>query len=103
MRSPNTHMNKVSFGQLKPTFDTRIIHCCYTLRAALAWTKNNNKRSLRNEKLKANRASETEEQRKERLRIRQEKDRARKRTKKLQEEKKRSSETEERETAPGHS
>ena len=36
-------------------------------RAALAWTKK--KRSLRNEKLKANRASETEEQRKERLRI----------------------------------
>ena len=47
-----------------------------------------NKRSLRNEKLKANRASETEEQRKERLRIRREKDRARRRTKKLQEEKK---------------
>ena len=36
-------------------------------RAALAWTKK--KRSLRNEKLKANRSSETEEQRKERLRI----------------------------------
>ena len=35
------------------------------------------KRSLRNEKLKANRTSETEEQRKERLRIRREKDRAR--------------------------
>ena len=35
------------------------------------------KRSLRNEKLKANRASETEGQRKERLRIRREKDRAR--------------------------
>ena len=34
---------------------------------ALAWTKK--KRSLRNEKLKANRASETEKQRKERLRI----------------------------------
>ena len=32
------------------------------------------KRSLRNEKLKANRTSETEEQRKERLRIRHEKD-----------------------------
>ena len=32
------------------------------------------KRSLRNEKLKANRTSETEEQRKERLRIRREKD-----------------------------
>ena len=35
------------------------------------------KRSLRNEKLKANRTSETEEQRKERLRIRREKERAR--------------------------
>ena len=39
------------------------------------------KRSLRNEKLKANRTSETEEQRKERLRIRRDKDRARRRTK----------------------
>ena len=39
------------------------------------------KRSLRNEKLKANRTSETEEQRKERLRIRREKDRARRRIK----------------------
>ena len=38
------------------------------------------KRSLRNEKLKVNRTSETEEQRKERLRIRREKDRARRRT-----------------------
>ena len=38
-------------------------------------------RSLRNEKLKANRTSDTEEQRKERLRIRHEKDRARRRTK----------------------
>ena len=45
-------------------------------------------------KLKARRASETEEQRKERLRIRREKYRARRITKKLQEEKKRSSETE---------
>ena len=34
-----------------------------------------NKRSLRNEKLKANRASETEVQRKERLRIRRENER----------------------------
>ena len=41
-------------------------------RATLAWTEE--KRSLRNEKLKANRASETEEQRKERLRIRREKE-----------------------------
>ena len=38
--------------------------------AALAWTKK--KRSLRNEKLKSNRASETEEQRKEMPRIRRE-------------------------------
>ena len=48
---------------------TRVTHFDYT-RAALAWTKK--KRSLRNEKLKANRGSETEEQRKERLRIRRE-------------------------------
>ena len=50
---------------------------------ALAWTKKKlkKKRSLRNEKLKANRTSETEEQRKESLRIRPEKDRARRRTK----------------------
>ena len=39
------------------------------------------KRSLRCEKLKGNRTSETEEQRKERLRIRCEKDSARRRTK----------------------
>ena len=41
----------------------------------------NKKRSLRNEKLKANRASVSEEERRERLRIRREKGRA-KRTKK---------------------
>ena len=44
--------------------------CSKSSGAALAWTKK--KRSLRNEKLKANRASDTEEQRKERLRIRRE-------------------------------
>ena len=38
--------------------------------------------SFKNEKLKANRASENEEQRKERLRIRRKKDRARRKTKK---------------------
>ena len=38
-------------------------------------------RSFRNEKLKLNRASETEERRQERLRIRHEKDRARRNTK----------------------
>ena len=53
--------------------------------------------SLRHEKLKANRTSETAEQRKERRRIRREKDRVRLRTKKLQEENKRSSETEDHE------
>ena len=86
-------MPKVGFGRIKPTCDTRIIHFdkLYA-RAALAWMKK--KLSLRNEKLKANRASETEEQRKEGLRIRFEKDRARRRTKKLQVEKNRSSETE---------
>ena len=51
------------------------------------------KRSLRNEKLKANRTSETEEQRKERLRIRREKDGQ------LRERRHRRL----RETAPGHS
>ena len=53
--------------------------------------------SLRNGKLKASRASETEEQRKERLRIGREKDRTRRITKKIQEEKKWSSETEDHE------
>ena len=48
---------------------------------------------LRNETLKAKRASEIEEQRKERLRIRLEEDREKRRTKKLQEEMIRSSET----------
>ena len=58
-----------------------VIHCLYA--RALAWTKKKlkKKRSLRNEKLKADRTSETEEQGKESLRIRREKDRARKRTK----------------------
>ena len=50
-----------------------------------------------NEKLKANRASETDEWMKERLRRGREKDRARRITKKLQEENKRSSETEDHE------
>ena len=52
--------SKSSFGQLKPTCETHVFHLDY-------WTKK--KRLLRNEKLKASRASETEEQRKERLRI----------------------------------
>ena len=62
----------LSSGQLKPTCDTRIIHFYYTLEQ-LYTDENNNKCSLRNEKLKANRTSETEEQRKERLKIRCEK------------------------------
>ena len=63
------------------------------------------KSSLRNEKLKANIASETEEQKKERLRIRREKNRARRRTKKkTQEEKEKVVRNRRpRETAPGHS
>ena len=55
------------------------------------------KRSLRNEKLVPNRASETEEQRKERLRIRRENNRATRTTKNLQEEKYSSSQTEDHE------
>ena len=85
-------MLKVSFGQLTHVLFISTIR----VRAALSWTKK--KHSLRNEKLKANRASETEEQRKERLRrlrIRRENDRASRRIKlKKQEGKKRSSETE---------
>ena len=50
------------------------------------------KRSFKNRKLKANRASEIEEQRKEMVRLGCEKDRTRRITKKLLEEKKWSSE-----------
>ena len=62
---------------------TALWHPCYSFRlyarAVLAWTKK--KRSFKNGKLKAKRASETEEQRKERLRIGREKDRTRRITK----------------------
>ena len=88
-------MLKVRFVRLKPTYDTLVIHFDYYTRAALARTKK--KRSFKNGKLKANRASETEEQRKERLRIGREKDRTRRITKKLQEEKKWLSKTEDHE------
>ena len=60
-------------------------------------------RSLRNEKLNGNGASETEEQRKEKLRIRREIDTARRRTKELQKEKKSVRNRRPRETVPGHS
>ena len=60
-------------------------------------TEKNKKRSLRNEKLKANRASVTEEQRRERLRIRREKDRAKRTKKNYKRKKKRSSVTEDNE------
>ena len=61
------------------------------------------KHSLRNEKFKANRASETKEQRKERLRIRREKDRARRRTQKHKRKEKVIKNRRPRETVPGHS
>ena len=66
-------------GQLKQPMAPVFIHFYYTARAVLAWTKKKPKKtcSHRHEKLKANRASETEKQRKERLRIGREKDRAR--------------------------
>ena len=89
LRGPNMRMLKVSFGSLKQSADynfcslsipssgrlntTCDTHYSFLLnaRAALAWMKKKTgkKHSLRNEKLKANRPSETEEQRKERLRI----------------------------------
>ena len=70
-------------GAVKPV--TPVLFIAYNARA-LAWTKKKlkKKRSLRNEKLKADRTSETEEQRKERLKIRREKDRARRRTDQVQ-------------------
>ena len=49
------------------TCDTRVIDFDYALESSFSMTEK--KHSLRNEKLKANRASETEEQRKEKLRI----------------------------------
>ena len=65
-----TRMLKAKFWAVK----TDLWHPRYSFRLyariALAWAKT--KRSLRNEKLKAKRASETEEQRKERLWIRRE-------------------------------
>ena len=67
---PDMRMLKVSLERLKQTSDTRAIHYNYYARAALAWTKK--KRSHRNKKLKANRASVIEEQRKGMLRIRRE-------------------------------
>ena len=53
-------------GKIRPVTLVLFIFRLYA-RAALAWTED--RRSHRNEKLKANRAPETEEQRKERLRI----------------------------------
>ena len=60
-------------------------------------------RSLRNEKLRANRASVTEEQRRERLRIRREKDRAKRINKIQEEEEKVVSNRRQRESVPDHS
>ena len=57
---------------------TPVLFISYALDFSMDEKEAEKKRSLRNEKLKANRTSETEEQRKERLRIRREKDRARK-------------------------
>ena len=60
-------MLKVIFGRYKLTCDTLVIDFDYALEQLFIMTKK--KHSLINEKLKVNRASETEEQRKERLRI----------------------------------
>ena len=129
LRGPNTRILKVSFGSLRqsadynfgleslillssgwlnPTCDTRIIHFYYA-RAALTWIKEKPKnqqqqRTQRNEKLKANSASETKDQRKEMLRIRRKKDIVGRRTKKTTRRKERVIRNRRpRETAPGHS
>ena len=73
-------------GAVKPV--TPVLFIAYTLES-MDEKEAEKKRSLRNEKLKADRTSETVEQRKESLRISREKDRARRRTK----EKKRSPDT----------
>ena len=65
--------------------------------------KTNEQRSLRNEKLKANRASVTEEQRRERLRIRREKVEQKEQKKLQEEEVEVVSNRRQRESAPGHS
>ena len=92
---PNMCMLKVSFARLKLTCDTVEFSFRLYATAALAWTKKKPKKcSLEMRNLKQTELPQTEEQRKERLRIRREKDRARRRTKKIQEEKKKSSETE---------
>ena len=59
-------MLKVILGRSRLTCDTRVIDFDYALSSFIMTKK---KRSLRNDKLRVNRASETEEQRKERLRI----------------------------------
>ena len=96
-------MLKVSFGQLKPTCDTRIIHFYYYnyARATLAWMK----KKPKNVHLEMINLKQTElqilEQRKEWLRIRPEKDRARRRTKNTRG-KEKSSETEDHEKQIEH-
>ena len=79
---------------------TPVLFVSYTLELSMDEKEAEKKRSLRNEKLKANRISETEteEQRKERRRIRHENDRARRRRKEKVARHRRL-----RETAPGHS
>ena len=62
--------SKSSFGRLKPTRDTRVIHFDYMLE--YSFSLDEKETFTTNEKLKANRASETEEQRKEKLRIERE-------------------------------
>ena len=65
--------------------------------------KTNKQCSLRNEKLKANRASVTDKHRRERLRIRYEKDRAKRTKKTTRGRRKVVSNRRQRESAPGHS
>ena len=56
LHGPNTCMVKVRVGWLKLTCDTHVIHIDYALEQLY-----HKKRSLKNGKLEANRASETED------------------------------------------
>ena len=58
-----TRMLKVFLGAVKPV--TPVLFISYTLELCMDEKEAEKKRSLKNEKLKANRTSETEEQRKE--------------------------------------
>ena len=69
LRGPSMCMLKVRFGQLKMTVTPILFISTIHYSSFSMDKKKKKKHSRRNEKLKENRASETEEEMKERLRI----------------------------------